>query len=479
MIKITGPDSFDFGEPVAQLVDIHSRGIDKAWMTKRAAVLVKEIDDLRPEKGHSFIHLISLSAGEVTGSNKNGDFFNEGKVAYNVPYPKDKEHEVLELVGGLKEYHPTFLQGHVFSNHRNDSPKKSIGEIKVAAYNEDMHRGELIIKVPHNHNWEDELQKLANDEQVGFSMAFREPFDQCSLCGNRARARSEYCDHLKNHMTEIDKNGNQAFALNDRGRFFDISKVFRPADRIAWSFRKVASVALGGAEMAEAFGLLEKSAKEDIIVIGKTATYKRALVEKLSELEKIIESAPGQAKALSAGCPSDEMDDDDMKTLNSGDTSSVLGALGNVKIILSLEEFMKLVTKGKSKDMEGDVSSAKSNLPGIFSKLLSGMDLDEVTGNDSYDGEDRYLPPEIREVIKKLHGSHSLDFGPVEGRAKITVIRGTFGPKATKTASHSLKSEAIAKEYAAYLLSFVKRAAKFTEDSLVERLTTAKNYFIF
>jgi len=67
MIKIIPGDSFDFGMPMASLVEAHMRGIDKGWMTKRAAVLTREIQDLRPRPGHSYIHLISMGAQEQYG----------------------------------------------------------------------------------------------------------------------------------------------------------------------------------------------------------------------------------------------------------------------------------------------------------------------------------------------------------------------------------------------------------------------------
>ena len=184
MIKVVNPESFNFDSPIAQLMDVHSRGLDKDWMVKRAAVLTQEMKDIKPESGYSYIHLISLGAGEFTSNNRNGDWWNEKAGEFELPEPKEGIPKIIKLGGGLVEFHPTFMQGHVFKHHRNSDPKLAIGEIKAAAYNHDMHRGELIIKVPHGKEWDADLEKMAEGKQTSFSMAAKEPSDRCSICGN-------------------------------------------------------------------------------------------------------------------------------------------------------------------------------------------------------------------------------------------------------------------------------------------------------
>ena len=75
MLKVISPSSFDFDQPVMSLVDVHSRGVDNTWLRKSAAVLTKEMSELRPEKGITFAHLIALGDMETTGLNRNGDGF--------------------------------------------------------------------------------------------------------------------------------------------------------------------------------------------------------------------------------------------------------------------------------------------------------------------------------------------------------------------------------------------------------------------
>jgi hypothetical protein len=278
--------------------------VDKGWMTKRAAVLVDEIKNIKPEKGHSYIHLISLGAGEYVSTNRNGDWFNEKNGLFELPEPKAGEPKMLKLAGGLVEFHPTFMKGHVFKHHRNSSPDLAIGEIKAAAYNPEMHRGELLIKVAHGKEWDADLEKIASGQQVPFSMSLKEPYDHCSICGNRSPTRSYYCGHLKDNMTELTKEGHQVFAINDIYNFFDISKVFRPADRIAWSLAKVASAAVkGGAQLAEEYGLTEALVAAPFFSYHKNAAAKKAIAKKLAEIEKEVECKADGVKGLAGGCP--------------------------------------------------------------------------------------------------------------------------------------------------------------------------------
>lgn len=67
------------------------------------------------------------------------------------------------------------------------------------------------------------------------------PGDRCSICGNFARKKSEYCSHIKDELLKIYKDGRQSYMINEDPTFFDISYVLRPADKTAMLISKVAS----------------------------------------------------------------------------------------------------------------------------------------------------------------------------------------------------------------------------------------------
>ena len=125
-----------------------------------------------------------MSAGEFYGSNRNGDYFPEG---------------------ALKEYHKTFeALGHVYRHHVNKDPKKSMGRVMFSHYNPEMHRVELILELDRKKS-EDILTRLDKGDLPAVSMGCRVPWDECSICGNRAKTRKEYCDHLTKSMNKVIK----------------------------------------------------------------------------------------------------------------------------------------------------------------------------------------------------------------------------------------------------------------------------------
>ena len=75
-------------------------------------------------------------------------------------------------------------------------------------------------------------------------MACRIPFDVCSGCGHKARTRAEYCKAATckyggchDNLGKIAADGHILHVDNPNPSFFDISNVFRPADRTAYGVK--------------------------------------------------------------------------------------------------------------------------------------------------------------------------------------------------------------------------------------------------
>src|SRR5690606_39801850 len=86
----------------------------------------------------------------------------------------------------------------------------------------------------------DILNDLANGKYWDVSMGCRVPWDECSICKNRARNRGEYCAHLRYQMNRILEDGRRVCAYNWRPKFFDISFVPIGAEKASHVLAKVA-----------------------------------------------------------------------------------------------------------------------------------------------------------------------------------------------------------------------------------------------
>lgn len=217
------------------------------------------VSTLSPKPGKCYLHINAMGAGEYYGANRNGDYF-----------PEDN----------LKLYYKTFetSPAHLFRHHVNKDPSIAQGVVILSIYNERMHRVELIVEA-NKEAVADIEAKIAKGEYPKTSMATKTPYDVCSICGNKAHSRAEYCKHLTTELGRIYSDGRKVMALNVGPlRFFDISYVTVPADPTSSILNKIAgegSDVISSAEMAE---------QEGIFDIEKKAEFK-----KVSELVKLVE----------------------------------------------------------------------------------------------------------------------------------------------------------------------------------------------
>jgi hypothetical protein len=325
LIKITTPDSFDFGDPVARLVDIHRGGVDKSWMTKSAAAGAFSDLDIKPRHGHSLIHLLALGDMEGTGYNRNGDGFPGHPMSLRGP---ESDWESVKTASGRIDRRSsstwtdrintgndrraaTFTKhANVYKNHKNKPQHgdRIFGSVKAAVHNDRMRRVELIVELAHGKDWDDDLQKIANDEPVYWSMAARVPFDVCSVCNHKAKTRSDYCEHLDKNLGGVLEDGTKVGAINDEMTYFDISRVIRPADRIAWAMTKVAAygnvATVGAADSAAYWNLAEPSGSELSKSIREASPLQRSnrsrVLNKAAEIEKRISLSPLNSSVVKA-----------------------------------------------------------------------------------------------------------------------------------------------------------------------------------
>lgn len=431
-------------------------------------------------------HTYSVDSVVVANSNRNFDYF-----------PKKAN----------QTYHHTFVKyGKVYKNHDNRDPSKASGYIVASSHNDPMSRVELLVGVD-NEKWASEIEKLAKGEDIPVSMAAIVPFDICSICRHKSRTRKEYCDHLKYAGNAVTEDGRQVYAINDHPKFFDISRVVRPADRIAWTLRKVAGVdvPMSGAELAEREGLLVPLR----IAAELTSVQMRKKAEVLDSMradEQMIGSDmatvpigtnPGDRRLaglfnFSSGIPRSSGDFFPLKdsTCNSdSETSSntseeveksskyrgihdIWGKLASDKICLTPRAFFKIALGSGYSAVEQYMTEVEQALPGVLTRLDEERSIN-ICRKTGYDPASLYLhlPDSIR---KQAVDEFSILPESLENRQLRSIVRGVR-PEFRKpsAAPISKQAEVLLDEYLAYKVSLGT-----TLNERERTLAVLQNYFL-
>ena len=227
-------------------------------------------DGFTPDPKYLYLHVIAMGSGEYYGPNKNGDYFPER---------------------ALKLYHHTFEQNaKIFKEHNNKSDSPFYGKVVKSYYNPEMHRVELLLAVD-KAKAPDIVTKVERGEVPEVSMGCRLPHDVCSICGNKAAKKSEYCEHINTQLKKILPDGRQVFMLNLQPTFFDISFVFRRADKIALMLKKVANEFGGTSHIVD---IPEKLADIDKEIPAESVVkaFNEGVQRKLPELERVEGDLP-------------------------------------------------------------------------------------------------------------------------------------------------------------------------------------------
>lgn len=419
MIKSVLNNSFNFDQAVADLVPLHRRNADRGWMSKRAVSPLFDFSTLRGEPNETLIHMLALGDGETTGANRNGDYFSK---AANV------------------RKHHTFLKAGYFHNHVNHDMSKALGRVVASAHNDDMGRVELVVAL-NNDKCAKDLEQLEQDGSFPVSMSCHVGYDVCSICGNKASRRADYCKHASQQLGAILGDGRQVYVDNPDPDFFDISKVWRPADRVAYTFKRLDKAAaagrvIGGAELAEVLNdaIHARPLSDSRYAIAKVATQRR-----LAEAVKQAQQHPQLQRAVSRV----QLSDEDLKVLKAAaDQDALFGALHRAGVCLDIETFGQLV------NLPGNTKQALKKVAGA---LTSG----QVCNNGAYDGTRDHVSLSVTNAITRVAKISSFLRSDVGAELLTNVaLREQKTHEKYANAHAEAADSLLAEQYAAYLLAF-------------------------
>lgn len=463
------------GERPVSLMKCASSGLgsggDFRALVKRAGHYVADmVRGIKFASGEVPVHSIALGAEEWYGPNRNGDGFSEA---------------------ACRKYHKTFEKyARAYRDHENKDPAKSYGIVKLAIYNEPMHRIELILA--YNATKEaalrngglvadKELDLLEKGADFDTSMACRVPFDVCSVCNNRAKTRADYCTSikeggmckgggLKNNIATILGDGTQVFAHNPDPCWFDNSMVWRHADRIASAtgmLKAAGDRRIGGAEMAELMGV---TAPWSVILLDAGPATELAV--KLAGIEKRVENGHFR-DSLNLGMFGDETD---QWTKHGGTIPQALSALASQKVVMPVEGFVQLVT-GREWSQE-KIAAVKSRLPGVYSRMIEDGSIDKLASENPYTITNDVPPLRVRQWAERLATGHAFTRQGLTKRALAQGIYRSAPEVRTPAASEStVAAEELARSFAMYKLAFLQTVlVKDSEIELTCAAVVRQNY---
>ena len=451
MIKFTSNNDFDFAIESVQLVT------DNRSLTKRAAA--KDRLQFSKTANQEDLHIIALGAYEGTGYNRNGDAFLEDDCRKN-------------------HHYFTKANRAVHRHHKNKPADPKFGNIKAAAYNEEMKRIELIVGLDRDKCADilDEQEKTGN---TNWSMASKQAYDECSWCHHKAKTDKDRCMHIPAKLGEINKVGEMCGMLNPDPKWFEISYVRRPADRIGMSLGKCAADGAVRPMLPSDFlNLYGDIYVPDDLTISKKAADKRELLHKLAEMEKHVEAAGRSSTADSLFNKRHRsklkdaplMADNDIDELRKHEPSKVFRSMADKGVMFNLAEFIKYLFGNRFDSSK--VDGVKSQLPGGFQRSENDG---ELSNNEKYDPSAvDSVPKDLKRKVDSLTEGHSLNEGPAIRRImQITIICNGDEKKPMVEKTKSAADICLAKEYLSYklaALNYLNEQGKLSDEVMMNAI---------
>lgn len=504
MCKTFSPSGWEMGVPVASIMklgrDMRLGAGDRREFVKRAGhagahIFENQLDRIKFAKDEIPVHLIALGASEAWGPNRNGDAFTEAT---------------------LKAAHDTFVKfAHYFKNHKNKKAENHphFGLVKASAYNPEMRRVELLLGLPATKQAAELLgcndvdtvgiEKLAKGDDIPVSMACRVPYDVCSGCGNKARTREEYCKAASckyggcyDNLTKLVKTAGDVHLLhvrNDHPCFFDISHVFRPADRTAYGGRadwvKAAHdgfFGTDGAKLAADLGVaapLSVVLAQDMLLAGEWTPYLAGQVkiaQGLAALDQRNDDGGEVKRAFAADVqPAVDLEALELTSDKQEKVAAGLGALADRKIILPLRDFARMTKRAEL------AAPAAGCLKGVYLRMIEDGTLERRLSTNPYAPAEKLASAKQRTAAARMASTHSLEKAAVDHRCRQSAVRGCRVPDAKstfwneKTAHDTAAVEELARDYACYKTAALRRISQFDDEFvLTARLSACQNQVI-
>lgn len=279
----------------------------------------------------------------------------------------------------------------------------------------------------------------------------RVPFDICSWCENKSRTDKDRCHHIPLNIGDIREDGVMCGMENINPKWFEISYVKRPADRIGYGLKKVASAftiqPMSPTDYLRIYPDFTVPRDDEDFYISKHASDKRELLKKLADHEKHI-AAVGKPVGIKAESISDATMDEARKL----EPDRFFKLAADNQIILSPNEFVRYVFGTRVKE-----ANLVPYLDNAFSKALDNPD---IINNERYEPSTTYRATTLeKQAVANLK----------ECSLRNSDIRHKLTTNVSKTIRSGInkQAEVLANEYTAYklaALNYINNKNQLTED---------------
>lgn len=300
------------------------------------------------------------------------------------------------------------------------------------------------------------------------------PNDRCSVCNairEKPGDKSE-CEHIKWSLGKIAEDGTQIGTFNDQPRWFDISFVGRPADRIAWNL-KVASAMPddltinSSVKQAEIEGY---TLPDDIAIESDVAKRKFDIMRKLADAYSKCESwLAGETKPAGRDCYTFELrklagarlDDSVLMSLRELYPSCAFAALGDAGIVMDAPSFFKYAFGPDFNVVEKYLPAVEKAASAVIREAVDASSCAEFCNCSRFDAAagmlSRPVPFGLMESMSK--SAAAMGFGTVDAVTRILELVASGSEpsfsnseKTAETVDQAVANK-LAKKYAMYKIA--------------------------
>jgi len=289
------------------------------------------------------------------------------------------------------------------------------------------------------------------------------------------------------------EDGHTLHADNPDPAFFDISNVFRNADRIAYTLGRAkcasdygemlkaastsAGAAKGGAAMAEYLGvappiwMLTEGPWSDPRIVGQLKVAQE-LIKIEDELDNGTPASVDRAFESSVQPSRGDLPDGPFKLAH------VVTALAEERCMMPLATFIAIVAGEAPEKAAALANAVAPRLPGVYNRLASDPRLEEELRRNPYLPQGP-APRRLRHWATKYANEWSLDRSRVIERLQLSVLRQPQQcqqrQQLTKVAM-ATKTDEMAKEYALYQLGLLHHLADQPDLEFRNELAVRSNF---